>query len=101
MGGPAASLPDAVAAYAPGLDGKALRLIACCSLAYFLDGLIPVLMGPLAAPLGAALQLDRTEMGAVFSMNLLGQCLGLFAVPLLARGSRRAISAPRLILAWP
>jgi hypothetical protein len=45
------------------LDGTALRLIACCSLAYFLDGLIPVLMGPLAAPIGAALQLDRTEMG--------------------------------------
>lgn len=77
------------------LDGTALRLIACCSLAYFLDGLIPVLMGPLAAPIGAALQLDRTEMGAVFSMNLLGQCLGLFAVPLLARGKNH-----RAVILW-
>lgn len=95
MGGPAASLPDASAPSAPGLDGKALRLIACCSLAYFLDGLIPVLMGPLAAPIGAALQLDRTEMGAVFSANLLGQCLGLFAVPLLARGKHH-----RAVILW-
>jgi MFS transporter, AAHS family, 4-hydroxybenzoate transporter len=68
-----------------GLDRAALLLIAICSLTYFLDGLIPVLMGPLAGPIAGSLGLSRPELGAVFSANLVGQCAGLLTIPLLAR----------------
>lgn len=68
-----------------GLDSRALRLVALCSLPFFLDCLIPALMGPLAGPLSQSLSLKRTELGAVFSANLVGQCIGLALVPLAAR----------------
>lgn len=68
-----------------GLDRKVLLLIAVCSLTFFLDCLIPALMGPLAVPIAESLHLNRTELGAVFSANLVGQCIGLVTVPLAAR----------------
>lgn len=68
-----------------GLDRKVLLLIGVCSLTFFLDCLIPALMGPLAVPIAQSLSLSRTELGAVFSANLVGQCVGLFLVPLAAR----------------
>jgi MFS family permease len=75
-----------------GLEGRVLLLIAVCSLTFFLDCLIPALMGPLATPIAKSLSLTRTELGAVFSANLVGQCLGLFTIPLLAgRFSHRQI----------
>lgn len=75
------------------LDRKALVLIAACSLTYFLDCLIPALLGALAAPMAATLGLDRPQLGAVFSAGLVGQCVGLVAVPLFARraGHRRIV----------
>jgi MFS family permease len=68
-----------------GLDGRMLLLIGVCSLTFFLDSLIPTLMGPLAGPIAKSLSLSRTELGAVFSANLVGQCIGLLTIPLLAR----------------
>jgi MFS transporter, AAHS family, 4-hydroxybenzoate transporter len=76
-----------------GLEQRVLLLIGVCSLTFFLDCLIPALMGPLATPIAQSLSLSRTELGAVFSANLVGQCLGLLTIPLLARrlGHRRII----------
>lgn len=68
-----------------GLDGRMLLLIGVCSLTFFLDSLIPTLMGPLAGPIAKSLSLSRTELGAIFSANLVGQCIGLLTIPLLAR----------------
>ena len=67
-----------------GLDQKNLLLIGLCSLAFFLDCLIPALMGPLAPAIAQSLHLSRTELGAVFSANLVGQCVGLVTIPLAA-----------------
>ncbi len=76
-----------------GLDRRALLLIGVCSLAFFLDSLIPALMGPLATPIARSLSLSRPELGAVFSANLVGQCIGLLTIPLLTTrlGHRRII----------
>jgi MFS family permease len=76
-----------------GLEGRVLLLVSVCSLTFFLDCLIPALMGPLAAPIAKSLGLSRPELGAVFSANLVGQCIGLLTVPLLTRrmGHRRII----------
>src|SRR6185369_6866628 len=76
-----------------GLEPKVLLLIAVCSLPFFLDSLIPTLMGPLAAPIAQSLSLTGTELGAVFSANLVGQCAGLLLIPLLTRrlGHRQII----------
>jgi MFS family permease len=41
-------------------------------------------MGPLATPIARSLSLSRPELGAVFSANLAGQCLGLVTIPLAA-----------------
>lgn len=68
-----------------GLEGRALLMIAVCSLTFFLDALIPALMGPLAAPMATSLSLSRTQLGAVFSSSLVGQCVGLLTIPLLTR----------------
>ncbi len=76
-----------------GLEGRVLLLIGVCSLTFFLDCLIPALMGPLATPIANSLSLNRTELGAVFSANLVGQCVGLLTIPLLTRrlGHRQII----------
>lgn len=76
-----------------GLEGRVLLLIGVCSLTFFLDCLIPALMGPLATPIAKSLSLNRTELGAVFSANLVGQCVGLLTIPLLTRrlGHRQII----------
>jgi MFS family permease len=76
-----------------GLEGRVLLLIGVCSLTFFLDCLIPALMGPLATPIARSLSLNRTELGAVFSANLVGQCVGLLTIPLLTRrlGHRQII----------
>ena len=43
-----------------GLDGRMLLLIGVCSLTFFLDSLIPTLMGPLAGPI-AQVAVPRVE----------------------------------------
>jgi AAHS family 4-hydroxybenzoate transporter-like MFS transporter len=68
-----------------GLDRPNLILIALCSLTFFLDCLIPAMMGPLAPAIAQSLQLSRPELGAVFSANLVGQCVGLVTIPLAAQ----------------
>jgi MFS family permease len=67
-----------------GLDRGNLVLVALCSLAFFLDCLIPAMMGPLAPGMARSLHLSRTGLGAVFSANLIGQCIGLVTIPLAA-----------------
>lgn len=67
-------------------------LIGLCSLIYLLDGLIHSILGPLAPDLAKSLALTNAQLGPVFSANLLGQCIGLIAVPLLgARLGQRAL----------
>ena len=70
-------------------------LLSICALVYFLDGLVHTIMGPLAPELTRTLGLGHAEMGPVFSANLLGQCLGLLAFPLLANryGHRMVVAA--------
>ena len=59
-------------------------LIGICSLVYLLDGLIHSLLGPLAPEMAAALGLTNAQLGPIFSANLIGQCIGLMLMPLLA-----------------
>jgi MFS family permease len=66
-------------------DAAVLVLIGICSLIYFLDGLIHSILGPLAPDLARSLNLSNTELGPIFSANLIGQCIGLVVFPVLAR----------------
>ena len=58
--------------------------VATCALVYFLDGLVHTIMGPLAPEFAPALGLDSAALGPIFSANLIGQCIGLIALPPLA-----------------
>lgn len=53
-------------------------------LVYFLDGLVHTIMGPLAPEFAPALHLDSAALGPIFSANLIGQCMGLVALPPIA-----------------
>src|SRR5690348_1173579 len=75
---------DLVPAPAARLDGGVLVLIGICSLIYFLDGLIHSILGPLAPQLARSLHLGNTELGSIFSANLVGQCIGLVVFPMFA-----------------
>jgi AAHS family 4-hydroxybenzoate transporter-like MFS transporter len=59
-------------------------LIGICSLVYFLDGLIHSILGPLAPEMARDLGLGNAQLGPIFSANLIGQCIGLVTLPLLA-----------------
>lgn len=50
---------------------------------YLLDGVAHSIMGPLAPAIARELGISRSEMGPIFSANLLGQIVGLLLVPLL------------------
>ena len=68
-------------------------LIGICSLIYLLDGLLHSILGPLAPEIAGELGLTNTQLGPIFSANLLGQCIGLVAVPMLAaRMSQRTVA---------
>jgi MFS transporter, AAHS family, 4-hydroxybenzoate transporter len=58
-----------------------LVIVATCALVYFLDGLVHTIMGPLAPEFAPALGLDSASLGPIFSANLIGQCIGLIALP--------------------
>jgi MFS family permease len=74
------------------LSAPVLTLIGISSLIYFLDGLIHSILGPLAPDLARSLALSNTELGPIFSANLLGQCIGLVVFPLFAsRIGQRAV----------
>jgi AAHS family 4-hydroxybenzoate transporter-like MFS transporter len=67
-------------------------LIAICSLIYLLDGLLHSILGPLAPEIAGDLRLTNAQLGPIFSANLLGQCIGLIVVPMLAdRSSQRRV----------
>lgn len=67
-------------------------LIGISALIYLLDGLIHSLMGPLAPEFAGELQLTNAQLGPIFSANLVGQCIGLVALPPLAsRIGQRAV----------
>ncbi|MCP5145241.1 MAG: MFS transporter [Gammaproteobacteria bacterium] len=75
-----------------------IPLILVCSLAYFFDGLIHTIMGPLAPEIATELQLSHAQMGPIFSANLIGQCIGLMTVPMLVgRLGHRWITVVTLI----
>ncbi len=61
-----------------------LVIVATCALVYFLDGLVHTIMGPLAPEFAPALGLDSAALGPIFSANLIGQCIGLIALPPIA-----------------
>ncbi|MBK9253475.1 MAG: MFS transporter [Proteobacteria bacterium] len=67
-------------------------LIGICSLIYLLDGLLHSILGPLAPEIAGDLGLTDAQLGPIFSANLLGQCIGLIVVPMLAdRSSQRRV----------
>lgn len=66
-------------------DAAVIVLVVICSLIYFLDGLIHSILGPLAPDLARSLSLGNTQLGPIFSANLIGQCIGLVVFPVLAR----------------
>jgi MFS family permease len=67
-------------------------LIGICSLIYLLDGLLHSILGPLAPEIAGDLGLTNAQLGPIFSANLLGQCIGLVVVPMLAgRSSQRTV----------
>lgn len=67
-------------------------LIGVCAAVYFLDGLIHSVLGPLAPGMAQALHLKNTQLGPIFSANLIGQCVGLIGFPFLAsRAGERAV----------
>jgi MFS transporter, AAHS family, 4-hydroxybenzoate transporter len=67
-------------------------LIGICALIYLLDGLLHSILGPLAPEIAGDLGLTNAQLGPIFSANLLGQCIGLVAVPMLAgRSSQRVV----------
>jgi MFS family permease len=71
----------------------AVTLVTVCALAYFVDGLVHSILGPLAPDIARTLNLSKAELGPVFSANLVGQCIGLVLVPLFIRrlGHRRIV----------
>ncbi len=82
----------------PGLTAPTLLLIAICALVYFLDGLIHSILGPLAPEIARSLQLSNSELGPIFSANLIGQCLGLVVFPIFAaRAGQRGVVLVSLV----
>ena len=74
------------------IPARTVRLIGICSLVYFLDGLIHSILGPLAPDIARTLNLANEQLGAIFSANLAGQCIGLILLPLLgARVGQRPV----------
>src|SRR5688572_19873013 len=81
------------AAVAKSGRSASLVLIGVCTLVYFLDGVIHSILGPLAPDIARSLALGNTQLGPIFSANLVGQCVGLVLFPLLAlrTGQRKVV----------
>ena len=60
-------------------------VVGLCSVVYFLDGLLPAMLGPLAPSIARTLDLGPAELGPVFSGTIIGQAIGLVSVPMIAR----------------
>ena len=68
-----------------GLSWPTLIVIGICAAVYFLDGLIHSILGPPSRPQFAqSLHLKDSQLGPIFSANLVGQCIGLIVFPLFA-----------------
>ena len=65
----------------PAISAATLVIVATCALVYFLDGLVHTIMGPLAPEFAPALGIGSAALGPIFSANLIGQCIGLVALP--------------------
>ena len=65
------------------LDRNQIMLIVAANLCYLLDGTTHSIMGPLAPAFASEFGLSKSELGPIFSANLLGQTVGLLLVPLL------------------
>ncbi|MEO9133261.1 MAG: MFS transporter, partial [Sphingomonas sp.] len=63
---------------------NAPAITGACALVYFLDGLVHTILGPLAPGFSRSLSLDVAAIGPIFSANLIGQCIGLIALPPIA-----------------
>lgn len=75
-----------------GFTAPVLLLTGICAVVYFLDGVIHSILGPLAPEMARSLQLSNTQLGPIFSANLVGQCIGLVVLPLLSgRAGQRAV----------
>jgi MFS family permease len=79
------------------LTAPNLVLIGICALIYLLDGLIHSILGPLAPDMARSLSLGNSDLGPIFSANLLGQCIGLVVFPLFGRIGQRAIVLVSLV----
>jgi MFS family permease len=80
------------AATSDGFTAPVLLLTAICAVVYFLDGVIHSILGPLAPEMARSLQLSNSQLGPIFSANLVGQCIGLVVLPLLSgRAGQRAV----------
>src|SRR5689334_7592988 len=79
------------------LSAANLVLIGICALIYLLDGLIHSILGPLAPDMARSLSLGNSDLGPIFSANLLGQCIGLVVFPLFGRIGQRAIVLVSLV----
>ena len=68
-------------------------IVALCAVVYFLDGLLPAMLGPLAPSIARSLDLGPDDLGPVFSATIIGQSIGLVAMPVVARfvGHKRVI----------
>ena len=75
---------DASAAPPQPMRAGAKAVIAICTTAYFLDGVVHTVMGPLAPSIARGLELSNSELGPIFSANLIGQMFGLILFPLAA-----------------
>ena len=69
-----------------------LALTGICALVYLLDGLIHSILGPLAPDVARTLHLADSQLGPIFSANLVGQLIGLVLIPVIStRVGQRAI----------
>jgi MFS transporter, AAHS family, 4-hydroxybenzoate transporter len=62
---------------------RLVLVVVLCSVAYVLDGISQVMLGPLAPGIAKTLSLSRAELGPVFSASLAGQSVGLMLISML------------------
>ena len=67
------------------ISWKMWSVVALCAIVYFLDGLLPAMLGPLAPSIAKSLELGPGELGPVFSATIVGQSIGLVTMPIAAR----------------
>jgi len=61
------------------------RTVFLCAFVYFLDGMLPTMLGPLAPAIAHEFQLGPAAMGPLFSATVIGQSAGLVLMPVVAK----------------